>query len=161
MKLNDLQDLLIEQLLDLFDAEKQLDILLPRMSRASYSPDLRKTFDAHLRITSKQIERLGEVFKKLRVSPDSHICEGMKGLVRESKKAMEFEANPIIKDTALISAAQRIEHYEMAGYRTVRTFARELGYDEIADLLQESLDEESDADKQLTSLAKGGFFSSK
>ena len=159
MRLDTLQDLLVDQLHDLYSAEQQINDALPRLSQAASSSDLKKAFQQHHKMTEQQINRLEEVFQKLGISHDHHKCEGMDGLIREGQKVIEREGDPAVKDAALIAAAQRVEHYEMSGYGAVRTYARELGYSDIADLLQETLDEEGERDKQLTSLAKGGFFS--
>jgi ferritin-like metal-binding protein YciE len=159
MRLNTLQDLLVDQLQDLYNAEHQIAEALPQMAHAAASADLKQTFKSHQKITIGQITRLNEVFKKLGINHNNHLCEGMLGLIKEENHVIHREGDPSVKDSALIAAAQRIEQYEISGYGAVRTYARELGYTDIADLLQDTLDEESEADKQLTSLAKGGFFS--
>ncbi len=159
MRLNTLQDLLIDQLQVLYNSEFQIAEALPKVTHAASSPDLKKAFQSHQKITQGQINRLNEVFKKLNISHNQHLCEGMKGLIHEEDQIINREGDPVVKDAALIGAAQRIEQYEIAGYEAVRTYARELGFNDIADLLQDTLNEESESDKQLTSLAKGGFFS--
>jgi ferritin-like metal-binding protein YciE len=159
MRLDTLQDLLVDQLQDLYNAENQIAEALPQMAHAAASTDLKQAFKSHQKITIGQINRLNEVFKKLGIIRNQHLCEGMLGLIKEESYVIHREGDPSVKDAALIAAAQRIEQYEISGYGAVRTYARELGYTDIADLLQDTLDEESEADKQLTSLAKGGFFS--
>ncbi len=159
MRLNTLQDLLINQMQQIYNAEVQLAENLPKMAYAASSPDLKQTFKSYQKITQNQISRLTEVFKKLGIDHNYHQCEGMQGLINEENQIISLEGDPAIKDSALISAAQKIGQYEITTYSALRTYARELGFDDIADLLQGTLDEEIQADKQLTSLAKGGFFS--
>ena len=159
MRLNTLQDLLFDQLQDLYNAETQVAEALPQMAHAASSADLKQTLKSYQKITIGQINRLNEIFKKLGITHNEHLCEGMLGLIKEENYIIHREGDSTVKDAALIAAAQRIEQYEIGGYGAVRTYARELGYNDIADLLQDTLDEECEADKQLTSLAKGGFFS--
>lgn len=154
MKLESLHDLYVSELKDLYSAEHQLLKALPKMAKAASAPDLAKAFTAHLVETKGQVDRLDKIFKKLDASPKGKTCKAMEGLLEEGKEVMEEDADPTVMDAALIAAAQRVEHYEMAGYGCVRTFARLLGYDEAADLLQETLDEEGAADKKLTKLAE-------
>ena len=154
MKLATLHDLYVDELKDLYNAEHQLLKALPKMAKASDAPQLAKAFTEHLAETQGQIDRLEKIFKKLDVSPKGKKCKAMEGLLEEGKAIMAEDADPNVMDAALIASAQRVEHYEMAGYGCVRTFARLLGYDVAADLLQESLDEEGAADKKLTKLAE-------
>ena len=154
MKLESLYDLYVDELKDLYSAENQLLKALPKMASAATAPDLRAAFTHHLEETHGHVERLEQVFKKLDTSPKGKKCKAMEGLIEEGKEVLEEDAKPEVKDAALIAAGQRVEHYEMAGYGCVRTFARLLGYDEAADLLQETLDEEGAADKKLTELAE-------
>jgi len=154
MKLETLHDLYVDELKDLYSAEHQLLKALPKMAKAAASPDLAKAFTAHLEETKGQVDRLDKIFKKLEVSPRGKTCKAMEGLLAEGKEVMSEDADPTVMDAALIAAAQRVEHYEMAGYGCVRTFARLLGYEQAADLLQATLNEEGAADKKLTKLAE-------
>jgi ferritin-like metal-binding protein YciE len=154
MKLESLQDLYVDELKDLYNAETQLTKALPKMAKAAASEELRTAFEEHLEETKHQIERLETIFKELDASPKGKKCKAMAGLVAEGKEMMEMDGEDAVKDAALIAAAQRVEHYEMAGYGTVRTYAELLGYDKAAKLLQETLDEEAAADAKLTELAK-------
>jgi ferritin-like metal-binding protein YciE len=154
MKLKTLHDLYIDELKDLYNAEHQLLKALPKMAKAASDTKLAKAFTDHLSETKGQVDRLEGIFKKLDVSPKGKTCKAMEGLLEEGKEVMAEDADPTVMDAALIAAAQRVEHYEMAGYGCVRTFARLLDYDEAADLLQETLDEEGAADKKLTKLAE-------
>ena len=154
MKLKTLQDLYVDELKDLYNAEHQILKALPKMIKAATSPELAEAFKDHLKVTQGQVGRLEKVFKMLAVSPKGKKCKAMEGLLAEGAELMSEEAEPAVMDAGLIAAAQRVEHYEMAGYGCVRTFARLLGFDKAADLLQETLDEEADADKALTELAE-------
>lgn len=154
MKLNSLHDLYVDELKDLYNAENQILKALPKMAKAASSPDLAQAFQDHLEETEGQVARLDKIFKKLDVNPKGKKCKAMEGLLEEGKEVMEEDADPVVRDAALIAAAQRVEHYEMAGYGCVRTFAQLLGYDDASDLLQETLDEEGAADKKLTELAE-------
>jgi ferritin-like metal-binding protein YciE len=155
MKLGSLQDLYVEELKDLYSAENQLLKALPKMAKAASSAELRTAFEHHLEQTKGQVERLETIFKKLGSSPKGKKCKAMEGLIEEGSELMEQQAAPAVMDAALIAAAQRVEHYEMAGYGCVRTFARLLGHKEAADLLQATLQEEAAADKKLSKLAEG------
>jgi ferritin-like metal-binding protein YciE len=139
---------------DLYNAENQLLKALPKMAKAASAPDLRKAFEDHLKETQGQVRRLERVFKKLDASPKGKKCKAMEGLIHEGKEIMSEDMDPAVLDAALITAAQKVEHYEIAAYGCVRTFARLLGYEDAADLLQETLDEEGAADKKLTKLAE-------
>jgi len=154
MKLETLHDLYVEELRDLYNAEHQILKALPKMAKAASAPLLAKAFTEHLAETKVQVERLETIFKTLDVSPKGKTCKAMEGLLEEGKDVMSEDADPTVMDAALIAAAQRVEHYEMAGYGCVRTFARLLGEDASADLLQKTLDEEGAADKKLTKLAE-------
>lgn len=154
MKLATLHDLYVEELRDLYSAEHQLLKALPKMVKAATTPELAEAFNDHLEQTQEQVERLVTIFRKLDVSPKGKTCKAMEGLLEEGKDLMKEKADPSVMDAALIAAAQRVEHYEMAGYGCVRTYARLLGEDEAADLLQETLNEEGAADQRLTSLAE-------
>ncbi|QEL17609.1 YciE/YciF ferroxidase family protein [Limnoglobus roseus] len=154
MSLDSLQDLYVDELKDLYSAEAQLLKALPRMAKAASAPELQAAFTEHLEVTRGQVERLDTIFAALGVSPKGKKCKAMEGLVEEGKEVIDEDGEPAVKDAALIGAAQRVEHYEMAGYGTVRTFARLLGYTEAEKLLQQTLDEEGEADKALTQLAE-------
>jgi ferritin-like metal-binding protein YciE len=154
MKHGTLHDLYVDELKDLYNAEHQLLKALPKMAKAATAPELSQAFTDHLAETKGHVERLDKIFKKLDASPKGKTCKAMEGLVEEGKEVMEEDAEPAVMDAALIAAGQRVEHYEMAGYGCVRTFARLLGYDQAADLLQETLNEEGAADKKLTKLAE-------
>jgi ferritin-like metal-binding protein YciE len=157
MKHESLRDLYVDELKDLYSAEHQLLVALPKMAHAATDPKLRTAFEDHLEETHGQVKRLERIFEKLDASPKGKKCKAMEGLVTEGKEVIDEDYNPAVRDAALIAAAQRVEHYEMAGYGCVRTFARLLGEEEAADLLQETLDEEGNADKKLTKLAETGI----
>jgi ferritin-like metal-binding protein YciE len=154
LALNSFDDLFVEQLEDLYDAERQLTKALPKMAGAASNPSLRSAFQEHLRQTENQVTRLERVFQTLGKSARSKTCEAMQGLVEEGEEVISASGNPDVKDAALIAAAQRVEHYEIAGYGTARTFAERLGRQDAARLLQETLDEEAATDKKLTALAE-------
>lgn len=154
MKINDLHTLLVHELKDLYSAESQLVKALPKMAKAAHNQDLRRAFEDHLDETQTHVQRLKDIFKQLDYAPGGHHCDGMEGLISEGKDMIDEDAPEEVKDAGLIAAAQRVEHYEMAGYGCARTFARILGLDEIADILQTTLDEEGEADKKLTALAE-------
>lgn len=160
MRLNTMKDLYIDQLRDLYSAEDQLIRALPKMAQAANSTDLQEAFRNHLGETREHKQRLEQVFAGMGVSPQGETCQAMQGLISEGEDIISAQADPAVKDAALIAAAQRVEHYEIAGYGTVRTFADELGDGDAKSLLQKTLDEEGSADKKLTSLATGGLFSS-
>ncbi len=154
MSLDSLQDLYLNELKDLYNAENQLLKALPRMAKAATAPELKAAFTEHLEVTRKQVERLEQIFAELGANPKGKKCKAMEGLIEEGKEILGEDGAPSVIDAALIAAAQRVEHYEMAGYGCVRTFANLLGYEEAAALLQETLDEEGEADKKLTELAE-------
>jgi len=154
MALDTFDDLFIEQLSDLYDAEQQLVKALPQMAAAAHSSTLKTAFQNHLHETKNQVSRLEQVFKLLGKSAQSKTCAAMKGLVTEGQEVISSKGDPDVKDAALIAAAQRVEHYEIAGYGTARTFAQRLGRNDAARLLQETLDEEGATDKKLTTLAE-------
>lgn len=149
-----LSDLYIESLRDLYSAETQIVEALPKMAKAVEDEELRAGFEEHLKQTKGQIERLDNIFKELNEKPTGHTCEAMKGLLKEGEELMKTVKEPSVLCAALIGAAQKVEHYEISGYGTARTFARLLGYEEQADLLQETLDEEAETDEKLTDLAE-------
>lgn len=154
LKLNSLRDLLIQELRDLYSAEAQLTKALPKMADTASTAQLRQAFEEHQRQTQEHVNRLERIFDRLHEDPSGESCEAMKGLVSEGQLYVEAEGEAEVRDAGLIGAAQRIEHYEIAGYGTARSLARRLGENAIADLLQETLDEESHTDKRLTSIAE-------
>jgi ferritin-like metal-binding protein YciE len=149
-----LQDLYIEQLRDLHNAENQILKALPKMVSKTTHPDLKAALEEHQRITEKQVERLETIFKELNERPTGHKCLGMEGLIAESEEALKDFKDGDVLDAAIIANAQRVEHYEIAGYGTVRSMANMLGFDKHADLLQQTLNEEGEADHLLTGLAE-------
>jgi ferritin-like metal-binding protein YciE len=154
MKLASLEDLLVEQLKDLYSAENQLVKALPRMAKAAENEDLRQGFLEHLEQTRTHVERLEQACDMLGVRPKGKKCAGMEGLVHEGKEIMEEDAEPSVLDAGLIAAAQKVEHYEMASYGCARTWARQLGQEGIAALLDETFEEEKATDEKLTQLAE-------
>jgi ferritin-like metal-binding protein YciE len=154
MKLNTLQDLLIEELQDIYDAENQILKALPKMAKAASTPQLQQAFEEHLQQTRTHVERLDRVFEQFGAKPKGKTCKAMQGLITEGDEMIKEKADPAVRDAGLISAAQRVEHYEMAAYGTVRTYARQLGKQQVAGLLQQTLDEEGTTDKKLTQLAE-------
>jgi len=153
MKLESLRDLFVDELKDLYNAENQLVKALPKMAKAASAPDLKRAFQSHLKETKSQVGRLKQIFTGLGLSPAGKTCKAMKGLVAEGSDMIKEDAEPEVKDAGLIAAAQRVEHYEMAGYGCVRTYAKLLGETKAATLLQQTLDEEGAADKKLTQLS--------
>ncbi|MBP3955647.1 ferritin-like domain-containing protein [Gemmata sp. G18] len=154
MSLDSLHDLYVDELKDLYNAENQLLKALPKMAKKATAPELKAAFTEHLEVTRTQIGRLEQIFTALEVSPKGKKCKAMEGLIEEGKEVLEEDGNPSVIDAALIACAQRVEHYEMAGYGCVRTFAGLLGYSEAEVLLQETLDEEKEADEKLNELAE-------
>jgi ferritin-like metal-binding protein YciE len=155
MKTKGFTDLFELELKDLYSAEKQLTKALPKMAKAATNDELKQAFESHLEETEGQIERLETIFKQLDISyARVEKCKAMEGLIEEGKKLMEEGLEPEVLDAGLICAAQKVEHYEIAGYGCARTFAQQLGHTEIAELLQETLDEEGNADKKLTEIAE-------
>ncbi len=152
--LNTFDDLFLEQLQDLYDAEKRLVQALPKMASAAHNPRLKAAFQEHLRQTEGQVSRLEQVFGQLGRSAQAKTCEAMKGLIAEGEEIISSSGDPNVKDAALIAAGQRVEHYEIAGYGTARTFAQRLGRTDAARLLQQTLDEEAATDRKLTTLAE-------
>jgi ferritin-like metal-binding protein YciE len=159
MGFKSLEDVLHEQVLDLLSAEKQLVAALPKVAAAASSPELKDAFKEHLEQTKTHVKRLEEVQGILGVSGTT-TCKAMQGLVAEGEEVIGKDGDPTAKDAAIIAAAQRIEHYEIAGYGTARTLAGELDFGDAETLLNETLEEESAADKLLTKIATGGMFKS-
>lgn len=154
-KLKDLSDLFTHELKDLYSAEQQILEALPKMANATEHPQLRQAFQEHEQVTRGQVQRLQTIATELGVEIDGHTCKGMEGLLKEGQDVIEANADPAARDAALIGAAQRVEHYEIAGYGTARTYARMLGHDNAAELLQTTLSEEGSTDHRLTRLAEG------
>ena len=154
MKFSALLDLYIEQLKDLHSAETQLAEALPKMAKAATTPELKTAFTAHLKETEEQLLRLNQIGENLSESLDGHTCTAMKGLIEEGAEWIKSDADPEVMDVSLIAAAQRVEHYEMAGYGTAHNFSELLGEEEAAELLAETLEEEEAADAKLTALAQ-------
>lgn len=148
-------ELYVDQLKDLYSAEQQLVKALPKLAKAASSEELKSAFDEHLQLTQEHVNRLDRIFQELDEKPGRIKCEGMAGLVKEGEESIKKkESNPAIKDAELIASAQRVEHYEIAGYGTVRTYAQRLGFDDAVVLLQQTLNEEGDADKTLTFISE-------
>jgi ferritin-like metal-binding protein YciE len=154
MSLRTMEDLLVHELRDLHSAETQIVKALPKMAKAANSPDLQRAFEDHLEQTKNQVQRLEEIFRQLEVSSRGKKCKAMEGLLEEGKETLDEDAEPHVKDAALIGAAQRAEHYEIAGYGTAQAFARILGHERIVELLHQTLEEEKGADSKLTDLAE-------
>jgi ferritin-like metal-binding protein YciE len=149
-----LRDLLVDELRDLHNAENQLIKALPKMAKAASHDELKEGFEDHLEQTREHVDRLDRCFKLLGMAAKGKTCHAMKGLVEEGNEAIQDDAPDAIRDAKLIGAAQRVEHYEIAAYGTARAFAQTLGETKVADLLQETLDEEGETDKKLTALAE-------
>ena len=154
MSVDSMEKLFVSELKDLYSAENQITRALPKLAKAATSSDLRTAFQNHLKETEGQIVRLEKIFEILGASPKGKTCEGMKGVLAEGSEVLEETEEGEVRDAGLISAAQRVEHYEMAGYGSVRAYAERLGQSEIAELLEQTLEEEKAADKKLTDIAK-------
>jgi ferritin-like metal-binding protein YciE len=152
--LDSLQALLEEELKDIYDAEKQLTKALPKLAKKASSPDLKAGFEAHLRQTEEQIDRLEQVFEQLEMPAKGKPCKGMKNLIAEGDEMIREAENDDTRDAVMIAAAQKVEHYEIASYGTVKTWAQLLGKDDVASLLEESLEEEKETDQKLTAIAE-------
>jgi ferritin-like metal-binding protein YciE len=157
MQLQTLQDLFEHEISDLYSAETQLVSVLPKVAQAASNDELRNAFENHLQETRDHVRRLDEIRAQIGSSMTEE-CAGMRGLIKEGQEIISGNGDAVVKDAALISAAQRIEHYEIAAYGTARTLADELDLPEAKDLLDQTLDEESNADKLLTKIATGGMF---
>lgn len=154
MKITTLAELIEEELKDIYSAESQLVEALPKMAEAAQSKDLRAAFEKHLEQTRVHLQRIDEICADLKVSPTGETCKGMEGLIREGEEVIQSDMELEPKQAALIGAAQRVEHYEIAAYGTARAHARQLGYLKAFDLLSKTLDEEKDTDQKLTQLAE-------
>jgi ferritin-like metal-binding protein YciE len=153
MKLENLQQLYLKELRDLYSAETQITDALPKLIDAAHNAELKKALQEHLNVTQTQIGRLEQIFQSLNEKSGGETCKGMKGVIKEGDEIVSAGGDPSTVDAGIISAAQRVEHYEMAGYGTVRTYAKLLGRDQDASLLQQTLKEEEEADKTLTQIA--------
>jgi ferritin-like metal-binding protein YciE len=156
MVMNNLHDVLLDTIKDLYHAEKQLVKALPKMAKGANSDELRTAIEEHLEVTEGQVQRLEQVFEELDMSPKAKVCHGMMGIVEEGKEVLDQHkgSNPAASDAALIAAAQKVEHYEIAAYGSARSFAETLGMNRVAELLEESLNEEEEADEKLSALAE-------
>ncbi|MBA3721994.1 MAG: ferritin-like domain-containing protein [Parachlamydiaceae bacterium] len=161
-------EMFLDLLRDIFNAENQIISALPKVIKAASNPELKEALTSHLEETKNQVDRLKKIFKTLNENPTGEKCSGMEGIIDECSEALELSnSSPTVKDAALIIGCQKVEHYEIASYGSARALARHLNdsgisdridFDEIADILQQTLDEESDADEKLTEIAEGGFF---
>lgn len=151
---NSLKDLFVEQIEDLYDAEQRLTKALPKMADAANSSQLKQAFQSHATETQGHVSRLESIFSQIGVEPRREACEAMKGLIAEGEEMISAKGDPAVKDAALIAAAQRVEHYEISGYGSARTFAQRLGLTQAASLLQQTLQEESATDEKLTRIAE-------
>jgi len=154
MTMSSLHDLFVHELRDIYHGEKQLLKALPKMAKAASSENLRAGFEEHLEQTRGQVERLEQVFSSLDMTARGIRCEGMEGLIEEGSSLISEDAEDAVKDAGLIAAAQKVEHYEIASYGTLATWARILGYSEAEQLLRQTLDEEKETDRKLTELAE-------
>ena len=153
MKLDSMDNLFLHELRDLHSAERQLVTALPKLAKNATSPELKKAFETHLEQTKEHVNRLERIFKDLELTAGRHKCKAMEGLIEEGSELLEEDAEDAVRDAAMIGAAQRVEHYEIAGYGTARTFAEMLGHTDAAELLQKTLDEEKETDQLLSELA--------
>lgn len=153
MKVETLRELFVEELQDLYSAENQIIEDLPKLAKKASSPQLKQALETHLIETKQQLERLERILESIDVRPEGKTCEGMKGLLKEGAQMIKASGEPEVIDAGIISAAQRVEHYEISGYGTVRTYAELLGENEAVRLLEETLQEEKAADQKLNSIA--------
>jgi ferritin-like metal-binding protein YciE len=153
MKLDSFDALFLHELRDLHSAEKQLTTALPKMAKKATSEELRRAFETHLEQTQGHLERLEKIFEDLQLNAGRQKCKAMEGLIEEASEILQESADDAIRDAAMIGAAQRVEHYEIAGYGTARTYAEMLGHTQAAELLQQTLDEEKETDLLLSELA--------
>lgn len=157
MKENTFQGLFVDHLRDLYDAEQQITQALPGVIEAVSAAELRKALEHHLEVTHGQIERLERIFSELGETPGGKSCKGMEGLVEEADEAVQEHSSGALRDALIIAGAQRIEHYEISGYGTAKAWAEELELEDVVDLLDETLDEEAEADERLNAIATGGL----
>jgi ferritin-like metal-binding protein YciE len=153
-KLNNLEDLFVHELKDLYSAEQQILKALPKMAEAAEHQELKRAFQDHERMTRDQVQRLDMIADDLGKDIKGHKCKGIEGIIKEGEELIKAKADSDVRDAGLIGAAQRVEHYEIAGYGTARTFARRLGHSRAAELLQQTLDEEGQTDQRLTQIAE-------
>lgn len=154
MELDHLMDLYVDELKDVYNAEKQILKALPKMAKAATHSELREAFENHRVTTEEHVKRIETIFDDMKLPKRGKKCKGMEGLLEEGKEMMEEDADPDVLDAAMISSAQRVEHYEIAAYGTLRTYANQLGLTKHAKLLQQTLDEEGSTDKLLTTIAE-------
>jgi ferritin-like metal-binding protein YciE len=155
MKIESLQQLLVDELQDLYDGENRILKALPKMAEQAHSSQLKSAFQQHERETQQQVRRLDQIFDQLRdADRKGKTCKGIQGIIEEGEKLMKDAKDPDVRDAGMISSAQRVEHYEIASYGTVRTYASLLGKSDWAQLLQQTLDEEKETDRKLTQLAE-------
>jgi ferritin-like metal-binding protein YciE len=154
MELEHLMNLYVDELKDVYSAEQQILKALPKMARKASHEELRTAFENHEKMTQEQVKRLDTIFDDLKQSPGGKKCKGMEGLIEEGEEMMSEDADPDVLDAAMIASAQRVEHYEIAAYGTLRTYAEQLGLTDHARLLQTTLDEEGSTDKLLTGIAE-------
>lgn len=154
LEFNNFQDLFVSQIKDLYDAENRLTKALPKMAEQANSTQLKQALQDHLLETQGHVSRLEQIFRELNLEPKSDTCEAMKGLIAEGEEVLKAKGDPDIRDAAIIAAAQRVEHYEISGYGTARSFARRLGLTQAASLLQQTLQEEKAADEKLNNIAE-------
>jgi ferritin-like metal-binding protein YciE len=157
MDMTSLRDLYVNELRDMLNAENQILKALPKMAKKASSPQLSQAFEQHLEQTRQHVQRLNRIFESMGQTPRSRKCKGIEGIIEEGKDFMDQADNEQVQDAGLIAAAQRVEHYEIAVYGTLRTYAKLLGDEEAARLLQQTLDEEGETDKKLTKLAESGI----
>lgn len=158
MRLNTFHNMFVDQLRDIYSAERQIVDALPKMAEAASSTELQNAFEQHLEQSKGHIERLQRIFEQLDERPGGITCKAMEALIEEGSEIVEKRGEPHVKDAALIAAAQRVEHYEITSYGTTRTFAKHLNMNDVADMLQKTLDEESKTNEKLTKLAEGSSF---
>jgi ferritin-like metal-binding protein YciE len=152
---NSLEELLEHELRDIYDAEIRLTDALPKLAEKASSPALKRAFESHLRETERHVDRLESIFENIGIDADREKCDAMTGLIKEGQAVMDAKGDPNVLDAALIAAAQRAEHYEIAAYGTARAFARQLGNEYAVELLEQTLEEEKSADRKLTMIAEG------
>jgi ferritin-like metal-binding protein YciE len=157
MSLDSLDKLFLEELRDMYNGEKQITRALPKMAKAAESPELRDAFTKHLKETEGQIQRLEKIFQSIGETARGKTCKGIQGIIEEGKEILEEDGEEPVLDAALISAAQKVEHYEIASYGCLRTYAQLLGYDDAVKLLEQTLAEEEATDKKLTELGESGI----
>jgi ferritin-like metal-binding protein YciE len=157
VKLGSLNDLFVDQLKDVYSAERQIIQALPKMAKAASDPQLQQAFQEHLNQTQQQKDRLDQIFQNLGASSGRKKCAGMEGIINEGQELMDNGGAPEVIDAGLIAAAQKVEHYEISAYGTLRTYARMLGNEQVAGMLQQTLDEEAKTDEKLTTLAERGI----